>query len=105
MKAPHPSVDLALRMLKEYPKHDPALIAVESTRVVCLAEQVRRLTELGCKQQLTERQDGRLESLGSRADMLLKPYGLSLGNPWGLCFYALPIGHDGSTQNGCIYLA
>lgn len=78
---------------------------VVATRVCALARIVRNLIEASCNYELSSRQQSRLASARRRADELLKPYGLMLDNPWGLCQYALPIGADGSTRNEATFLA
>ena len=108
MRTPSPTTYLALELAKRMKTKAFSgdwEIASDTTRAVSIAGKVRRLVELGCNRQLLPREDARRTLLKKRADAILKPYGLRLGNPWGLCFYALPIGHDCSSQNGCIYLA
>lgn len=108
MKSPNPETMLALHLaniaLGKGEIHGAGL-AMTACRAVCIAGQVRRLVEASCNAELTPRQSKRLDSLQNRADELLKPYGLELGRPWGLCHYAVPVGHDGSSERGCIFLA
>lgn len=112
MKSPARATILAL-VLSDYARthaadaaqRDSGSIASDATRAVAIAAQVRRLVEHSCNVELTSRQEKRLESLRRRADELLKPYGLCLANPWGLCFYATPIDHDGCSETGCTFLA
>jgi hypothetical protein len=56
--------------------------------------------------ELTSRQEKRLESLRKRANDMLRPYGLKLDNPWGLCCYACPIvSDDRLSESNCTFLA
>lgn len=80
-------------------------IAYDATLVVTIAASVRRIVELACNTELTSRQEKRKESLRKRANAILLHYGLKLDNPWGLCHYACPIGHDGGSESSCIFLA
>jgi hypothetical protein len=109
MKDPHPSVLLALALadiaLAKHEVHGSGPIASIATRVVSIAAAVRRLVEHGCNVELTSAQTKRLVSLRTRADALLRPYEMSLDNPWGLCFYAVPLNHDGCSESSCIFLA
>jgi hypothetical protein len=73
---------------------------------VTIATQIRRLVEAGCNAELTSRQSKRLDSLRKRADETLRPYGLKLDNPWGLCHYACPIvSDDRLSESACTFLA
>ena len=112
MKHPHPATELAL-VLSDY-AHTHAVdavyrchgkLAMDATRIVAIAAQVRKLGEASCNAELTARQTKRMESLEARANALLAPYGLKLDNPWGLCRYAVPLNHDGRSQTGCTFLA
>lgn len=116
MKSPHPSTTLAL-VLKERaprgakplagqaPEYHDGKLAIDATRVVTIARSVRALVERSCNAELTARDDRRLASLRKRADDLLHPYNLKLRNPWGLCFYAVPLDHDDCSETGCTFLA
>jgi hypothetical protein len=109
MKSPAPATILALHLaniaLAKHEIHGIEPIAWTATRIVTIAIAVRKLVEHGCNVELTIRQEKRLESLRKRADALLQPYGLELANPWGLCHYACPIGHDGRSESSCTFLA
>jgi hypothetical protein len=109
MKYPAPATILALHLANiasaKGEIHGIAPLANIATRVATIAGQVRRLVEHSCNVELTSRPEKRLESLRKRADALLQPYGLELANPWGLCHYACPIGHDGGSESACIFLA
>jgi hypothetical protein len=106
MKNPAPTTLLALK-LSTLPAGtmDLRRCAWDATRVVAIAIAVRRLVEASCNVELTSRQEKRLGSLRKRAAALLQPYGMELANPWGLCHYACPIGHDGRSESSCIFLA
>ena len=112
MKSPTPATILAL-VLSDY-AHTHAVdasnrhngkLAHDATRAVAIAGQIRRLVEAGCNAELNPRQSKRLDSLRKRADDILRPYGLNLDNPWGLCHYACPIGQDGRSVSSCVFLA
>jgi hypothetical protein len=108
MKNPNPETMLTLALCEIRQRRAECIgtsVACDATRAVALAQQVRRLVESSCNVELTSRQDKRLESLKARADDVLRIYGLKLDNPWGLCFYAVPVGHDGRTQHTCTFLA
>jgi len=80
-------------------------LALDATRVVALAKRDRRLGELSCNQELTPRQEKDRDSVQMRANTLLAVYGLKMGNPWGLCRYAMPIDSDGCSSSNTIFLA
>ncbi len=110
MKSPAPATILALHLANIASAngeiHGIEPIAWTATRVVSIAIAVRRLVEAGCNAELTTRQEKRLESLRKRADELLRPYGLELANPWGLCHYACPLQHNGRLrESDCTFLA
>jgi len=108
MKIPHPSTTLAL-VLKDRAAHAPEYhddkLTIDATRIVTVARSVRALVERSCNAELTAREDNRLASLRKRADDLLHPYSLKLRNPWGLCFYAVPLDHDDCSETGCTFLS
>jgi hypothetical protein len=70
----------------------PGCAPVVATRVCALARTYRKLNETQCNRELTDRETHKMESVQRRADDLLRPYGLCMGNPYGLVMYALPIG-------------
>lgn len=111
MKNPHPATILALHlanaMLKKGEVHGVYPLAMTATRICAIATQVRRLVEHSCNVELTSRQASRLASLRKRANDLLKPYNMTMDNPWGLCHYACPLkcNQDYLSESDCIFLA
>ena len=109
MKSPAPATILALHLaniaLAKGEVHDIGPLAQTATRVVSIAIATRRLVEHSCNVELSARQEKLLESLRQRADDLLRPYGLELCHPWGLCHYACPIDQDGLSESSCVFLA
>jgi hypothetical protein len=112
MKNPHPATELALVLRAKAnelhptaPQFHDGRIAVDATRIVTIAAQVRKLGEASCNAELTSRQEKRKDSLEERANLLLSVYGFKLANPWGLCRYAVPLDHNDCTQTGCTFLA
>ena len=109
MTNPHPSLYLILAMADACQRkgevHGAHPLAHIASKVCTLATSIRRLTEHSCNVELTTRQELRREHMRNRADAYLRPYGMMLRNPWGLCFYAVPLSHDGGSESGCIFLA
>jgi hypothetical protein len=113
MKNPAPATILALK-LADY-AHTHAVdavhrhngkLALDATRAVAIAAQVRWLVEAGCNAELTDRQSKRLDSLRKRANEILLPYTMKLDNPWGLCHYAVPlVSDDRLSESDCTFLA
>lgn len=107
MRQPSNETILALALSAKAPasrEFHPGRIAIDAVRVVSLARAHRRLGELSCNRELTDREAKRSDSLQSRADAILKPYGLCMDHPWGLVHYAMPIGADGSSSTDCVAL-
>jgi hypothetical protein len=84
---------------------DPAVAATTAHRVCRWAKRVRALNETSCNRELSEREQREKYRLETRVDAELLPYGYALGNPWGLCEYACPIGSNGSTSTNHHFLA
>jgi hypothetical protein len=112
MKDPAPATNLALALRRDADRWHPTQpafhdgrIAVDATRIVSIASQLRRLGEASCNAELTSRQESRRDSLEYRVNSLLLVYGYKIANPWGLCRYAVPLNHNDMTQEGCIFLA
>ena len=103
---PSTETELAVKLCEILTKRNLAgNVAFTAAKVCAYARAIRKLTEQGCNVELTKRQESRRLSLKVKANEELAVYGLELDNPWGLCFYACPIGHDGSTQSDCTFLA
>lgn len=108
MRQPSTETNLALcfaSLLKNMAVMPVAAIARDAARVVSLAKAHRRLGERSCNCALTASQQKRYDSLQFRADAILMTYGMEMRNPWGLCRHAVPLGHDGASEIGCIFLA
>ncbi len=110
MKDPAPETRLACRLMCilsatiNLSDADERAVASAATRVCALARTVRRLNEQACNRELTNREAAKLTSAGLRACEILKPYGLEIGNPYGLVMYAMPIGSDGTSSTGMVQL-
>ena len=107
MRTPNPDTYLALRLAHASIPSLDGRTAGDATRAVDICKAIRRSYELGCNQQLTPRQENRQAKLEERADVILAPYGLKIGNPWGLCIYAIPLRNTDNNprQDDCVFLA
>lgn len=110
MKTPETVTILAVRLAAHV--LNPAIVSTrlisdvpwDATRVVALAKRYRRLNEAACSRELTKREESAKASAGRRANERLAPYGMEMGNPYGLCMYAMPIGSDGTSSTGMVML-
>lgn len=111
----YPETNLALRLSTVRPipsdrfarDHALACIATLAHNVTRYATQARRLREAGCNAELTSRKQKTLDRADAGADDLLRPYGYRMGNPWGLCHYAIPLecNDDYLSEGECVFLA